>query len=64
MAIPKTPCYGCDKRSATCHCECNDYKLFKDAMADYNDIINSEKERERKIRSYEIRNFNKRTHKR
>ena len=64
MTMPKTPCYGCDKRTVTCHCECDDYAMFKSAMSDYNAVINSEKDKEREMRSYEIRNFNKRTHKR
>ncbi len=64
MTIPKTPCYGCDKRTVTCHCGCKEYKSFKEAMADYNAVINSEKDKEREMRSYEIRNINKRTHKR
>lgn len=25
----RTPCYGCDKRHAECHCVCPDYKAFR-----------------------------------
>ena len=25
----KTPCYGCDKRSAECHSTCEQYKEFR-----------------------------------
>ena len=64
MTKPKTPCHGCDKRTATCHCECSDYADYKYSISTYNDIVNLEKDREREMRSYELRNFNKRTYKR
>ena len=27
----KTPCYGCERRDAHCHCSCEDYKRFSQA---------------------------------
>ena len=58
--MPETPCYGCDKRTATCHSDCNEYSLFKLEMAEYNAIIYEAKMKERAIRDYEIRQHNKR----
>lgn len=29
-----TPCYGCERRSATCHSSCEDYKAYQQARCD------------------------------
>jgi hypothetical protein len=60
MAMPNSPCFGCDKRTSTCHSSCIEYDIYKLDMAERNDVIKKAKAEERKRREYEIQNFSKR----
>ncbi len=43
MAIPNSPCFGCDKRKVGCHSDCLEYEIYKVDMAQYNAVIRDAK---------------------
>lgn len=36
MTKPKTPCYGCKKRTVRCHGDCKEYMKYKAQLDAYN----------------------------
>lgn len=60
MAMPNSPCFGCENRTSTCHSNCIEYEIYKLDMEEWNGVIRKAKLEERKRREYEIRNFSKR----
>lgn len=60
MAYPNSPCHGCERRTATCHSDCNEYSLYKFEIAEFRAIVKEAKDKERAIRDYEIKNYSKR----
>lgn len=62
MAIPKNPCYQCERRCVACHSSCVEYAIYKTDMAEYNAVINKAKDEERIRRDYEIRQVLRRRH--
>ena len=53
----KVPCMGCNKRSATCHADCREYKGYKAQVGEINkargaerDFYGAESERKKECR--------------
>lgn len=49
MIDKNVPCYGCDKRSASCHSSCEDYKAYSKARADRSRAIHRKRAEERMV---------------
>ena len=47
MPEENRPCYNCEKRTPSCHCTCEDYKEYKQKIAEQTAEINKEKEKEK-----------------
>lgn len=60
MAMPISPCYGCDKRIVGCHSDCLGYAIYRVEMAEYNGTIKKAKTEERKRKDYDFEAFKKR----
>lgn len=60
MGMPSSPCLGCERRSVSCHSDCNEYSLYKILVAEFNATVRDAKKKERAIRDYEIKNWSKR----
>jgi hypothetical protein len=55
------PCYNCDKRSASCHSSCEDYRAFTQARADRAKVIQKQKAEDRMVTEVRIRSIIKTT---
>ena len=54
------PCYNCEKRTINCHCDCEDYKAYKQELAEQKAVIEKEKDKQRVMSSYIKDNYRKR----
>ena len=57
MPEENRPCYNCDKRTVNCHCVCEDYKEYKNLLAEQNAEKNKENDKERNYRQYVLQNY-------
>ena len=62
MAIPNSPCHGCDKRAVGCHSNCLEYDIYKVDMAQYNSTIREAKNKAKEMLEYDIKHKCKRRH--
>lgn len=60
MTEPRKCCKDCEKRSASCHCTCEEYKAYKKELDEYNEIVRKKKEEEYRMNSYNRDNYSKR----
>lgn len=60
VATPKIPCYQCKNRTMACHCYCEKYSEFQAEWNERNATIRAAKEKEKFMRDYEIRHYQKR----
>ena len=47
-----TPCFGCDKRTMTCHNTCEKYKEYSDAIRQKRKVEWEQREENRKYENY------------
>ena len=50
------PCYKCDKRSASCHSSCEDYKAYRAALGEIKDRCRAIYTKNDIVRDVEMRN--------
>lgn len=63
MAVPKSPCYKCERRSINCHSNCDEYIDFRVDMDEYNKMVYKTKEKNRVMEDYIFQNQQKGKHK-
>lgn len=51
------PCYGCERRSATCHSSCEDYKVYKQEREAQAEMIRKNKQEDNMVTEIRIRSI-------
>ena len=54
MSVKNSPCKDCPSRYPGCHSNCKDYKEFKQALDERNDLIRQERDRYNDVRAGSI----------
>lgn len=54
-----TPCYGCERRSATCHSSCEDYKTYQQANRERSELISRKRDEESMVYEVKVRGIRK-----
>lgn len=60
MIEPRRCCKGCEDRTPTCHCTCEEYKAYKKELEEYNAAVKKAKEQDRIMSNYIRDNYKKR----
>ena len=60
MKTPRICCKGCENRTPSCHCTCEEYKTYKKELDEYNAAVRKAKEQEDIMSSYIRDNYKKR----
>lgn len=60
MTYPRKCCKDCENRTIYCHCTCEEYKVYKKELDEYNAAIRKAKEQENIMSGYIRDNYKKR----
>lgn len=59
MSKIKVPCHNCERRTSTCHSECEAYEVYRKENAKRNAAIKSAQYADAEMREYVVRNINR-----
>lgn len=60
MKHPKMSCKDCEKRTPTCHCTCEEYKIAKQELDKFNEEVKKKRDFEHLMSGYVRDNYRKR----
>ena len=49
-----SPCFGCQKRTSTCHAECEEYRSYKQSNDENREKVFQERQKTNQLRSYHV----------